>query len=73
MHPLGVGEVIGSATPSHKSQIISHKNVKVCTYATLIVRVEGRTSRQRSCNQRVGCLKRFGSRAFIHAKRSGNM
>ena len=30
-----------------------------------------RTSRQRSCNQRVGCLKLLGSRALGPAKRSG--
>ncbi len=30
-----------------------------------------RTSRQRSCNQLVGCLQWLGSRAFQPAKRSG--
>ena len=30
-----------------------------------------RTSRQRSCNQRVGCLQELGSRALGPAKRSG--
>ena len=30
-----------------------------------------RTSRQRSCNQRVGCLQQLGSRALGPAKRSG--
>ena len=43
------------------------EDIKSCTYS---LSCTVRTSRQRSCNQRVGCLQQLGSRAFGLAKRS---